>query len=442
MAIQVRLVKRVLKTRKRNGQREHRWTLRWDDPATGERRCESTGTADRTAAEALAKVKWAELNIPGAAPEPESEPIEPKALPTWQECHEALERSMRADNLRPNYVKDALLTLNCLRRAFLDTHSPAEITAEMAHEYKRRRSEAKPAPSPWTIKSDLTTLKAIYSRLARECGLLAENPFAGVKAPRCDDPDVRIVTADETAALFAWLDERWHGWRLPAVYLEVAAWAGWRATEIASMREEDTLADGHIRVAAETSKTRKAKYGWLPAELHAELKACSAGGWAFGRFPDDIRRLLLLSKRRPHHAARVQDFAPVRLVGWLQDELQRFHEFRQQAENESAAEAGRKPETLSTFSLHDFRRTAITGLQMAGVSEKEASEQVGCSPEVMRKHYAKLDRMEIARRNAERRLAASGQDVERLHLARRAGAARANSTALDGGANVTKTVAS
>ena len=37
------------------------------------------------------------------------------------------------------------------------------------------------------------------------------------------------------------------------------------------------------------------------------------------------------------------------------------------------------------FTLHDFRRTAITGMQMA-VSEKEASVMVGPRPEVMRRH--------------------------------------------------------
>ena len=77
-----------------------------------------------------------------------------------------------------------------------------------------------------------------------------------MKPPKCDEPDVRIVTADESADLFAWLGDRWNNWRLPIVYLEVAALLGWRATEIASMREDDLLADGFVRVEAESCKTR------------------------------------------------------------------------------------------------------------------------------------------------------------------------------------------
>jgi hypothetical protein len=44
---------------------------------------------------------------------------------------------------------------------------------------------------------------------------------------------------------------------------------------------------------------------------------------------------------------------------------------------------------------------------MAGVSEKETSLMVGATPEVIRKHYEKLEAMTIAKRAVERRLAAT-----------------------------------
>jgi hypothetical protein len=43
---------------------------------------------------------------------------------------------------------------------------------------------------------------------------------------------------------------------------------------------------------------------------------------------------------------------------------------------------------------------------MAGVSEKEASNMVGATPEIMRKHYEKLDAIVIAKRAIEQGLAA------------------------------------
>jgi integrase len=216
----------------------------------------------------------------------------------------------------------------------------------------------------------------------------------------------------------------------------VASLLGWRATETASIREEDLLADGFVRVAARTSKTRKHKYGWLPADLFMRVEACAGNGWAFGRFSDELRRLLMLWRKQPHHAAMVQEFTPKRLVGWLQDELTRFNDHR-------AAEAAKNGEAEpERFTLHDFRRTAITGLQMAGVSEKEASVMVGATPEVIRRHYEKLDQLAIAKRSVERRLSVvdsvAGTDPDALSIARplRAG----KNGALDGAGKTSQTV--
>jgi integrase len=391
------------------------------------KRCESAGTSDRIQAETKLKAKWAELNTPVEAPEPE--PVKP----SWQECREAVARAMVADNMRSSYVDDARLLLDKFQEMFPEASTPADVTPEMANEFKRRRSESH--VSPWTTRGDLATLRAVFGKwLTRECGLLKSNPFANVKPPKCDDPDVRIVAAAESKALFAWLAERWNGWKLPAVYLEVAALLGWRATEIASIREDDLLADGFVRVTASTSKTRRHKYGWLPADLYARVKACVAGGYAFGRFSDELHRLLLLWKRKPNHAARVLSFTPKRLVCWLQDELSRFN-------NEVAKAAGKERKPVpERFTLHDFRRTAITGMQMAGVSEKECSTMVGATPEVIRRHYEKLDQMAIAKRSVERRLSVvncAGENPDAHDLPRRCRAGL--DQALDGAFELTQT---
>jgi integrase len=423
MAIPVYIEKRFLKERRRNGTRKVRYVLRWEDPETGKRCCESTATSDRTEAEGLQKMKWAEVNGLLPAPEPEPEPEAPG--PTWDDCRVALQRAMEADNKRPSYVSDALSVLDSVRRTFPEAASPADVTPDMANEYKRRRAELERGLSPWTIRGDVSVLKAVFGKwLGSECGLLKSNPFENVKAPRCDDPDVRIVSADETADLFAWLANRWNDWRLPLVYLEVAAIIGWRATEIASMKADDVLADGFIRVRAESSKTRKNKFGRLPEGLHAELKGLAADGWAFGRFSDELRRLLYVWKLRPHHAAKVKGFTADRLVGWMQDELQRYND-----EKRKEAAKADPPATWEGFTLHDFRRTAITGLQMAGATEKETSIMVGATPEVIRKHYEKMDQMAIASRNLDRRYAADGKG--QVALSFRACSARGNSTTVD-----------
>ena len=126
-------------------------------------------------------------------------------------------------------------------------------------------------------------------------------------------------------------------------------------------------------------------------------------------------------------------------MGWLQDELRRFCDDRQKSEDEAAAKAERKPETIEAFTLHDFRKTAITAMQMAGVSEKEASVHVGCTPEVMRRHCERLDGMAIARRNAERLLGVSNCETIQMHATSRASDARASKPTLDDSANQPQT---
>ncbi len=355
---------------------------------TGKYAFESTGSGDMTQVEAAQKKKWAELNLPGAAPI-EPEPVaEVKAGPTWTDCKAALQRAMEADKVRPSYVSDALMLFACLQRMFPAVESPADFTADMANEYKRQRSEDKRELSAWTIRGDLSTLKAIFGKwLGKECGLLtpAANPFANVKPPRCDEPDVRIVTLKERTEFYTWFSDRWNNWQLPLIYLDLADATGWRATEIASMKADDVMADGFVRVLAESSKTRRHKYSCVATALHSDLRTCAAGGWAFGRFSDELRRLLLLWKRKPHHAAKVRDFTPERFVGWMQDELKRFND-----EKAKAADEAEPKETWEPFTLHAFRKTAITAMQMAGTSEKR-NESLTCGgdsgshPQALRK---------------------------------------------------------
>lgn len=253
------------------------------------------------------------------------------------------------------------------------------------------------------------------------------------------------MTAAESQSLYAWLSKRWNNWRLPLVYLDALALVGWRATKLASVRDQDLLADGHIRAIVATVKTRHEKISWPPADLYDDLRSCCAGGYAFGRFSDELRRLLMPWRKQPHHAAKARDFTPDRLVGWFQDELQRFHADRlanwEKASQEAAERGDDAPAKPEAFTLHDYRRTAITGLQMAGVSEKETSVIVGATPEVVRKHYEKLDQQAIAKRLIQRRLGvARGDDPAALVFARplRAG----QKPGLDDRKNLTQTVAS
>lgn len=386
------LSKYRLRTTKKNGQRNYRYQLRWLDPATGKWCSESTGTADKVQAQYWQQQKFEELNGMREAPAPS------KPVATWEDCRDAIEKAMRADDLRPNSVSNAKQTLETLRQYYPDARGPADITAAMAQAFKEKRKEEK--LSSWTIKGDLSQLRAIYRKwLGKVCGLVDANPFADVAAPRCDAPEVRIVSTLESQALFDWLARRWGGWELPQVYLRVAAYTGWRASEVASLKSDDLVGDDVVICRAENSKTRRQKTDALEASLFADLRSCSAGGWAFGKFAAELPRRLR-SKGQAHHAARVQDFSPGRLVHWMQAELERYNDRQAKAD-----------EGWDRFTLHDFRRTAITGMQEAGGTEKQVSQLVGATPEVIRAHYERMDQVLNARRLRELRLRAGGAAI-------------------------------
>lgn len=397
-SISVYLTKRYTKETTAGGKRKYTWALRWKDPSTGKWKWEATGTSDKSKAKYLQERKWDEVN--GRV---ESAPPLPSA--TWDDCRDAFTRAMEAENLRPSYVLDAAITFDGLRKMFPEATTPAQVTAAIAQEYKQRRHEA--GRSSWTIKGDLATLKAVFGKwLVKTCGLLTSNPFVDVSPPKTENIQPRIVTPVESDAFYKWLSNRWGGWELPLVYLNVLGFVGWRATETASIQEDDLYADGTVRVKAAICKTRKDKYGWLPEDLHGRLRAGTSGGWAFGRFSDELRRRLSLVRNQHNAAARVKDFSPKRLVGWMQDELKRFNEEIKAA----AVAAGDVPP--EPFTLHDFRRTAITRMYSAGASEKEASTLVGATPEVIRKHYEAIDKRNNARKVGQRLLDQDQQTIK------------------------------
>ena len=134
--VAVYIVKRHLKKKRRNGQRQHKFVLRWKNPATGKWQCENTGTADMTEARELQKAKWAELNGPWQEinqADPDSTP-----RPSWQEGRDALSRAMAPTICGASSMSDSLLLFDAVRRMFPECMSPSDLTPKLANEYKRR----------------------------------------------------------------------------------------------------------------------------------------------------------------------------------------------------------------------------------------------------------------------------------------------------------------
>jgi integrase len=299
----------------------------------------------------------------------------------WDEAIERMQVYMQAGNLRPGSIQQYVLIVGTLRKLFPETSGPADITSQMAEDFKVRRMTPPDGGrklSSRTVAGNVLNLSIVWGRWFRDTmHLVGSNPFEAVDPPKSDKKAPRVIADDERKAFFDWLQAAW-GWRLPLLFLEVKSLIGCRISELASAHTA-SLKDGRITFLSETTKGRKQRACRLPAALFAELEAIAGPVYVFERFSAELRGIHL-KRGRPNLARRVGTFAPARLVGWLQDRAaDYFH--ATQAEH---------------FKLHQFRGSAMSRARQAGIGESDAAIAFGCNPSTMREHYLALDETAIA----------------------------------------------
>lgn len=315
---------------------------------------------------------------------------------TWDEAVVALTKAMLANNNRPSTIDDYLDSIRVFRAVFPSTKGPAEVTPRMAkafkaeyqsQQYYRGKRKAKPeepangkpaskghSRKPQTLNSRLRKLRVIWSRwFIKELEYFADNPWKDVTPPKLEKLTPRYLTPDEIQAFFAWLSERWQGWRLPTLFFTVKSFLGNRILELCSLTS-DQLQEGRIVFPADETKGRKERKAILPPEVFAEIQAISGPTYVWEAFPCELRERLK-ALERPWRKVQPQ-FSPKRLKWWLQDEIDDYCKAH--------------PE-VKRFSAHAFRKRAMTEAWRLGIPLEKAAIAFGCNPNTMRKHYIALD---------------------------------------------------
>jgi hypothetical protein len=262
--------------------------------------------------------------------------------------------------------------IRLLKAAFPGVHGPADFTIRDAERFKSIRLGAKKSPN--TVAGNLKKLGILWRKWEIE-----PNPFEEVKPPKADKPSPRVITPKEQEIFFGWFGERWPGWRLPLLFLEVKASIGCRIGELSEL-PSTFLLDGRLVFDATSAKGRKTRQSKPPQHLYEELKGLAGPRYVFESFSEQLRAFHR-GRGRHDHAASVRDYAPHRLVSWLEDEVEKFRTAH--------------PE-VRKFKLHNFRGTSMSRAKTAGVSYDEAAVAYGCHPETMRKHYIDLDETRIS----------------------------------------------
>lgn len=284
---------------------------------------------------------------------------------------------MEADNLRPTTIECYTYAIRNLRKAFPGTTGPADISDDMAARYKVIRSKK---VKPTTVAGNINKLTVVWSKwFIKKCKIVTSNPFAEVDQPRLDKREKRVLDSGEMALLLDWMQERWNGWRLPVLFLEVTAAIGCRVREIAFLKPQQ-LEKGRVVLVSEGCKGRKTRRSKLRRDLYRDLKGICGKQFVFEHFSKELRQFHI-RRGKPQHARMVKEFRPDKIVGWIQDEIQVFR--------------ATHPE-IKYFKLHNFRGTAMSKARAKGVSYDDAAIAFGCHPETMRKHYIQLDEIPIS----------------------------------------------
>ena len=286
--------------------------------------------------------------------------------------------AMEAQNLRERSIGEYLAAIRLLRKVYPTLGGPVAVTEALAKQFKLIRQQEE--LSPRTVAGNIDNLSIVWGKWFRdELGILDQNPWDAVEPPKQDQQTPRLIESEEEWAFHAWLSQRWNGWRLPVLFLEVKGLIGCRVHELCAVKTAD-FRDGRLTFDAMTTKGRKTRKAKLPESICRELEALAGPVYLWERYAEQLREFHR-RKGNANHAKSVRDFLPERLMRFLQKEVAEYFDAHRE---------------LRPFTLHDFRGMAMSTAKMAGVSYDEAAITFGCHPETMRRHYIVLDEVAIA----------------------------------------------
>jgi hypothetical protein len=291
---------------------------------------------------------------------------------SWADARKLVRDKTTGHNLRSGSTAAYLSALSLLHKVFPETHGPMDISPDMAEKFKTVRGKL---VAPRTVKGNLQHLQTVYAVWLEANG---ENPFVNVKWPKIDQKEPVLVPRDAFDLFLAWLAERWEGWRLPALFLEVQRSIGCRITELASLAS-DHLRDGRACFTSGTTKGRKDRACRLPAALFAELQSIAGPTYVFERFSEELRGFHA-RRGENEYVGRIRSYTSTRLRLWIEEQHRLYFE-----------QTG-----VEHWKLHTGTRgAAMSKARMNGVLESDASIFFGCKPETMHKHYLALNREKL-----------------------------------------------
>jgi integrase len=318
-------------------------------------------------------------------------PAEPSKA-TWDTVLYDLDRTT---DLRPDSIRAYRTAVQALRSVLPDLTGPADVTATLAHRFKRNilagtytRGKASDAKeyrrSPTTCTTYLRSLRSLWAKHFKPLGHISDNPWLDVPYPNSPrGKRVRVPSEEIVTGFFQWLSRKHEGWVLPRLFVQVKMLAGCRTIDLCSARTAD-LSEVSLTLNAEATKTREARTVPVPADILAELRAHAGPTWLWERSVEETKTY------RPSPKTKAKTEYTPSTWRWTVQNL--FREFNR----------GRPKE--SWLRPHDLRARAITVIATATQSVDATAQAMGIDPQTAR-HYVDagkaFDRSEILKQAAD-----------------------------------------
>ena len=224
----------------------------------------------------------------------------PKALTqvTWDD---AIKHLQGTPDLRPDSIRGYLCALNALRKMFPDLAGPADVTTEIAHQFKRgylngtytrgKASDSKTYKRTATsCASYLRALRSLWKKHFKPHGLVKENPWLDVPYPNAPKGKrVRVPSEEVIRNFFIWLIKEYPTWELPRLWVTVKMLAGCRTLDLCKVRSFE-LSGKSLLLSGEVTKTREARTVKLPDDVAADLRRLAGPTWLWEQSLADTKQ--------------------------------------------------------------------------------------------------------------------------------------------------------
>lgn len=306
---------------------------------------------------------------------------------SWDEATARLNARLRAAGVRPVTADYYLRLVAHIRAAHPATDGPADLTPSMAQAWAdgyvtgtKRNGKPRSQHTAFSVVRGACVLWQKW--FVEQLKVCPVSPFADVQPPKTDRPQVRLPDDNHLTDFLAWINERFGGWELPRLFVEVKLFTGCRVSDVCQLRS-DQLRDGRLHFDPDQTKGRKGRAVPLPPDLYSRLEAIKGPRYLWQSLPTGLRAALKV-KKWPTHWLK-PDFRPSRMVAWV---MTLFDDF-------NAAEAERaKRDNLPErprLTSHMLRKLAFTTAWEAGIDPRKAAVAIGCNVDTMLKHYVRLD---------------------------------------------------